>query len=290
MAAFITFIFFALVARLLARILGLDKPEGPFPRYIESGKRNIKGYFGKHGHTEFRQKFQTVLHHEFDVMPEILENHVQFYKRLTDVEKLQFQKDVIWFLDHIRVVGVGIEVNDLDRHLVAASGVIPIFYFPNWYHYELDEVLLFQNAININFETEAHDSNILGMVGTGRMERKMALSRHALHDGFSNKTDKHNTALHEFLHLVDKADGRIDGLPKVLMDQPYAIPWLQMIREKISHIKSGQSDIDEYGATNLSEFFAVAGEYFFERPELLKIKHPELYKFLDDMFRGKITS
>lgn len=193
------------------------------------------------------------------------------------------------FLTNTHIVGVDTEVTDMDRLYIAASGVIPIFYFPDWHVYELDEVMLYAGPINTDFETDMPDSNILGMVGTGKMEGKMALSRQALGEGFQNKTDKFNTALHEFVHLVDKADGRIDGLPKALMDKPYAIPWLQLARHNIAKIKAGASDLDEYGATNLSEFFAVTSEYFFERPDLLKVKHPELYHALDQMFKRKLT-
>ncbi|WP_262503045.1 zinc-dependent peptidase [Polaribacter glomeratus] len=32
------------------------------------------------------------------------------------------------------------------------------------------------------------------------------------------------------------------------------------------------------------EFLAVAGEYFFERPKLIKKKHPELYRMLETCF------
>ncbi len=45
-------------------------------------------------------------------------------------------------------------------------------------------------------------------------------------------------------------------------------------------INSDHSDIRKYGGTNAVEFFAVASEYFFERPDLLKKKHPELYNML----------
>jgi Mlc titration factor MtfA (ptsG expression regulator) len=218
----------------------------------------------------------------------ILEEHVGFYARLSDDEKVQFRKDVAWFLQHTDITGVEIEVSETDRHLVAASAVIPIFHFPYWHFYDLDEVLIYSGPINFEFETNATDSQILGMVGTGKMEGKMALSIKALHHGFSNKTDKHNTAVHEFVHLLDKADGRIDGLPKALMTQPFALPWLQLIRHKMENVKSGNSDIDEYAGLNLAEFFAVSSEYFFERPELLKIKHPDLYQYMDQMFRGKL--
>lgn len=220
---------------------------------------------------------------------ELLEAEIDFYTRLSVVEKPRFITEMKTFLMNTRIVGVDTEVTDLDRLYIGASGVIPIFYFEDWHFYELDEVMLYAGPINTDFETNQPDSNILGMVGTGKMEGKMALSRLALSEGFRIKTDVHNTALHEFVHLVDKADGRIDGLPKALMDKPYAIPWLQLARYHIAKIKAGHSNVDEYGATNLSEFFAVAAEYFFERPDLLKERHPDLYKALDQMFKGKLT-
>ena len=34
-----------------------------------------------------------------------------------------------------------------------------------------------------------------------------------------------------------------------------------------------------------AEFFAVASEYFFERPKLFKQKHPELYAMLSVCFQ-----
>ena len=58
-----------------------------------------------------------------------------------------------------------------------------------------------------------------------------------------------------------------------------------MIHEKIKQITENQSDINPYGATNEAEFFAVAAEYFFERPDLLQENHPELYDMLVRIFR-----
>lgn len=219
-----------------------------------------------------------------------LEEEIHFYHRLTDAQRGQFRQDIFDFLSRTRIVGVKTEVTARDRLLVASSACIPVFHFPQWQYYDLEEVLLFPSAINLEFQTDNHDSEILGLVGTGKLERKMVLTREALEDGFSNKTDKYNVGIHEFIHLIDKEDGQIDGLPKVLIDKQYAIPWLQLIRAKIRDIHMGQSDIDPYGSTNLAEFLAVVGEYFFERPDLLKIKHPELYEVMNHMFSGKHTS
>jgi Mlc titration factor MtfA (ptsG expression regulator) len=38
--------------------------------------------------------------------------------------------------------------------------------------------------------------------------------------------------------------------------------------------------MDEYGATNPAEFFAVATETFLEKPHAMERRHPELYEAL----------
>jgi MtfA peptidase len=43
--------------------------------------------------------------------------------------------------------------------------------------------------------------------------------------------------------------------------------------------------LDQYGAQNRAEFFAVATEAFFEKPGQLKRKHPELYAELSRFYR-----
>ena len=53
-------------------------------------------------------------------------------------------------------------------------------------------------------------------------------------------------------------------------------------------INDNHSAIRKYGGTNQAEFLAVASEYFFERPDFLKKKHPELYKMLVKCFNQKL--
>ncbi len=113
----------------------------------------------------------------------------------------------------------------------------------------------------------------------------MILSKPALHRGFEDKHSKSNVGIHEFIHLLDKADGEIDGIPEVIMEQQYVIPWLKLMHDEIEEIKSRQSDINPYGATNKAEFFSVASEYFFNRPLLFEKKNPELFELMEKVFR-----
>ncbi|MFT3750562.1 MAG: zinc-dependent peptidase [Agriterribacter sp.] len=195
----------------------------------------------------------------------LLQQNVVFYQKLSEAHKLQFEESVQHFLSSVRITGVGTEVEYIDRALIGASAIIPIFAFPDWEYINLHEVLLYPGTFNEQFEQTGSDRPVMGMVGSGAMNHVMILSKHALREGFSNKTDKNNTALHEFVHLIDKTDGDTDGIPEVLLQHQYILPWINMIHNNIKDIIQNSSDINPYGATNQAEFFAVVSEYFFER-------------------------
>jgi MtfA peptidase len=226
-----------------------------------------------HVEMEFPQTWRT-----------ILDERVLFYHNLPPGEKRRFERDVSRFLKSVRITGVNTEVDITDKLLVASSAAIPVFGFPDWDYTFLDEVLLYPGSFDRNFELNNRDEVITGMVGSGAMEGKMILSKPSLHRGFDNGSDKQNVGVHEFIHLLDKEDGDVDGIPATLLNKKYSIPWLKLIREKTEAIHGGEKDINPYGATHEREFFAVIGEYFFERPQLLKENHPDLYSLLTRAF------
>lgn len=215
---------------------------------------------------------------------QLLFQHVTYYQHLTVDDRIRFEHRISAFLSGIHVEGVGTPITVLDKLLIASSAVIPVFGFEDWRYDNLTNVLLYPDTFNKDFQYEGGDRNILGMVGTGYMNGQMILSRSALLQGFSNAADKENTAIHEFVHLVDKSDGATDGVPENLMKHEYTIPWIKMIHEEMHKIEQGKSDINPYAITNEAEFFAVVSEYFFEKPDQFKSKHPELYESLSMMF------
>jgi Mlc titration factor MtfA (ptsG expression regulator) len=223
------------------------------------------------------------------IWQKILLKNVNFYFGLDALDQKKFEYKVQEFLLNVRITGVDTEVDETDKLLIASSAVIPIFEFPNWKYTNLFEVLLYSSAFNEKFQTKGEERSILGMVGTGYMNGKMILSKQALKHGFENETDKKNTAIHEFVHLLDKSDGVIDGIPNNLMQKQYVIPWIDLMNQEMDAIYARTSDINPYGGTNKSEFFAVASEYFFERPKLMAQKHPKLYSILEHVFNSDMT-
>lgn len=214
----------------------------------------------------------------------ILEERVPFYQQLNTDKQNEFEERTAHFLTQVKITGVKTVVEDVDRIFIAASAIIPIFNFPGWQYRNLNEVLLYPDSFDHEFEQQGEGRNILGMVGSGALNHVMILSQFELRQAFINETGKNNTAIHEFVHLVDKTDGEIDGVPESLLDRQYIKPWLQLMQQKIQEICDDRSDINPYGASNEAEFFAVVSEYFFERPDLLKEKHPELYELLLKIF------
>ncbi|HEX3025152.1 MAG TPA: M90 family metallopeptidase [Chitinophagaceae bacterium] len=216
---------------------------------------------------------------------QLLMDHVAFYRKLTDEQKLIFENRIKDFLQHVTITGVGTVVEDIDRILIASGAIIVIFGFPNWRYNNISEVLLFKDTFNQDYKFEGNDRFILGMVGDGALQRQMLLSQTSVRASFQNSNDGHNTVIHEFAHLVDKADGSSDGIPEYLLSRPYLMPWINIMHKTIEEMRSYEhNDINFYGATNDAEFFAVVSEYFFEQPDELKTHHPELYKLLEQMF------
>ena len=107
--------------------------------------------------------------------------------------------------------------------------------------------------------------------------------------GADNAKDGRNLVLHEFAHQLDQADGKADGAPALGSHEQYQ-RWQKVctrvftdLREKVE--RGNKTVIDDYGATNPAEFFAVATETFFEKPHQLNKRRPELYVLLSEYYR-----
>ena len=216
---------------------------------------------------------------------ELLNDYVKFYRQLDEEGKEKFEKRVEHFLSAVKITGVNADVEDLDRLLIASGAIIPVHSIPDWQYVNLHEVLLYPGTFNMDFDQGGPERSVTGMVGTGPMQHVMIITKWQLRQGFINANDAHNTAIHEFVHLIDKMDGTMDGVPEIILERKYVQQWKNMIDSTIWKMKTFGSDINMYGATNPVEFFAVISEYFFEQPDLLKTNHPNLYEMLVRIYR-----
>ena len=97
--------------------------------------------------------------------------------------------------------------------------------------------------------------------------------------------DGYNVIIHEAAHRLDMLDGEVNGRPALHngIDPAY---WGAVFSAAFSDLKKKSSrnkhrvKIDPYAVEDDAEFFAVATEYFFERPTLLRGEYPDVYALL----------
>ena len=126
----------------------------------------------------------------------------------------------------------------------------------------------------------------LGEAWTGGV---VVLSWDDVRAGAADIHDGHNVVLHEFAHQLDQEDGSADGAP-ILDRRSRYVAWARVLGAEYERLRRASraakvSVLDEYGATNPAEFFAVATECFFEKPAEMRRKHPELYEELKEYYR-----
>lgn len=108
--------------------------------------------------------------------------------------------------------------------------------------------------------------------------------------------DGYNVVIHEMAHKLDGRDGFFDGRPPLHRNMDNEV-WRRTfsaayedLRIKVARAPGRRSRrrgprLDPYAAESPDEFFAVACEYFFEKPLLLKAEYPEVYAQLLMFFR-----
>jgi Mlc titration factor MtfA (ptsG expression regulator) len=216
---------------------------------------------------------------------ELLNDHVGFYRQLQPEEKARFEQKLKNFFSNVTIEGVHTNVSDLDKLLVASASVIPIMGLKNWKYYNLKTVLLYPETFNRQeFLQSGFEKDTLGMVGEGSMQQVMILSKPALHQGFRNEYSNSNTGIHEFVHLLDKEDGEMNGLPESLLEKNLVSKWNEVVSVNLELIAKGQSDINSYALTNRAEFFAVVSEYFFNDAANFRERHPDIFEMLVKIF------
>ena len=277
---------FAVVTLIISVGFALGLTQAGISAWVSLSLSALIAYLVYAGMTHKVRRRRSILAQPFPAAWEaILQREVVFFCALAPTEQKRFRRELQVFLGEKLITGIKLELDTTTRVLTAASAIIPIFGFPEWEWDQISEILVYPDRFDRDFAFESGTQrHTLGMVGTGALNRLMILSKPDLLAGFRNPGDKRNVGLHEFAHLLDKSDGTIDGLPAVGLERAAIGPWIDLVRRKMEEIRRGDSDIDPYGLTNEAEFFAVASEYFFERPGVMKRKHPELYAMLSRVF------
>jgi hypothetical protein len=117
----------------------------------------------------FRKKSKSGLRPLDPSLKNLLENHIDYYQHLSPTEKKRFESQIAGFLDYVHIEGVGTEISDLDRTMIASAAIIPIFGLGEWEYRNLTNIILYPDTFDPEYRFEGNDRNIQGMVGSGFM-------------------------------------------------------------------------------------------------------------------------
>ncbi len=223
-----------------------------------------------------------------------IEKNVPIYNRLPQVDREELQGHIQVFLDEKYFEGCGgLELTDEIKVTIAAQACVLLLHRETDYYPRLITVLVYPDA----YVAKSLEPIGGGVVEEGESVRLgeawksgvAVLSWHDVSRGTADIHDGQNVVLHEFAHLLDFEDDSADGVP-ILEQRSHYVTWARVLSDEFDQLRRdtelGRSHVlDQYGATNPAEFFAVATESFFEKPIRLRRKHPDLYEELKRYYR-----
>ena len=83
-----------------------------------------------------------------------LDDSVGFFQELTEIDKHSFLKRCQFFLHSVKIIGVRTDIDETTRVMIAASAIIPVFQFPQFIYTNLEEILVYPSAFNVQFKSQ----------------------------------------------------------------------------------------------------------------------------------------
>jgi MtfA peptidase len=220
---------------------------------------------------------------------QIIEKNVQYYNKLPDNDKKELLRHVLIFMSEKEFEGCGdLKITDEIRVTIAAQACILLLHRVTDYYPGLSSILVYPQAFIAN-TTEDLPNGVVAEsrsihAGESWHRGSVVLSWDDVKGGCADIRDGNNVVFHEFAHQLDDSYAKGDNTP-VFQNHSRYITWARVLQNDFEKLCSDvnlsrETFLDQYGTTNIQEFFAVATEYFFEKPGELKKYHPHLYEEL----------
>ncbi len=219
---------------------------------------------------------------------------VPYYSMLPPADREELERHMLIFVAEKKFEGCfGQKITDEIRLIIAAQACLLLLHRQTDYYPGLKSILVYPHA----FERTESEHLSSGFVIEGDEERlgeshhrgPIVLSWDDVLYGLRDPHDGENVVFHEFAHQLDSTAGKGDSSP-VFASRESFLAWSGVLDEEYHRLCLAVDDetphfLDEYGAENPAEFFAVATETFFEQPIDLRIHHADLYDALRDFYQ-----
>ncbi len=240
---------------------------------------------------------KKILEQEFPAeWRKILQNQVAHYQFLNNAERFHLEQLIQVFAQEKSFEGCkGLEITDEIRVVISAEASMLLLGLPHDLYKHLNTIFIYPSTVVLPRARQSMFSTTPLVVNTeipisGQAFKRGpvilvwdAVEKAARHPEFG-----HNVVYHEFAHILDMLNGHADGVPPLHDKESYATWSKVCTKEFNSLIKKSQQGkstfLDSYGATNEAEFFAVATEYFFDKPLKMEKNLRDLYDILKGFY------
>ena len=231
-----------------------------------------------------------------DAWEDTLRADVAHWRYLDDDERARLRDLLQVFIAEKHWEGCGgLEMTDVVRVTVAADACLLLLGRDHSLYADVESILVYPNTVvpperPIGVFTRGAElvEERVPLHGEAWQGGPVILVWDAVRRGARRADDGRNVVFHEFAHKIDLLDGGADGTPP-LPDRAARRTWATVCSAIYLALKDedprARRALDPYGATNEAEFFAVATESFFERPETLARELPKLYALLADYYQ-----
>lgn len=222
----------------------------------------------------------------------ILETQVPVYRHLPRDHRALLRQRIPIILNEKHFEGCGgLHITEEIKVIITAYAGVLILKETADYYSDLQAILVYPDsyiAPVMEYEegvvSEGFEPRSGEYWGTGNI----VLSWKEIENTLSGDNYGQNLIYHEFSHLLDDRYGLTSGIS----DEGDAIrkdEWTETIARSYRRLRrdtyeNRRTVLDEYGTQSPAEFFSVASEAFFEKPDELHRKMPDLYRVLSRFY------
>jgi hypothetical protein len=193
----------------------------------------------------------------------------------------------------------GLQITDEIALAIAAQAVLPVLHLGLRWYDDFVGIVVHPGEV-VARRTETDEAGVVHgweevLAGEAMEGGPVMLNWRDVAQAGASAATGYNVVIHEFVHKIDLRDGAPDGCPP-LRSRRAREQWLQVMqaeydafRERVIRAERFGEDppwLDEYGATAVDEFFAVACEAYFVNRARFTQEFPRLVALFDGFYSG----
>lgn len=182
-------------------------------------------------------------------------------------------------------------LGDADRVLLAATCCLPLLEFGQAGWRGWSQLIVYPDAFRVH-RSHVDAAGVLHewedeLIGEAWDQGPLIVSWADVRADIADPNAGYNVVVHEMAHKLDALDGVLDGTP--LLPREWQRAWARDFQRSYDdfcrQVDAGRDTlVDGYAAEAPEEFFAVASEYHFSAPALLRQAMPEVAAHLERFY------